>query len=436
MTARSDFNGVVSDWLAAEAGRGAPDYLDDILARTTRTRQRPTWWTLERWLPMSGASRTQLVPIPRSVVFVALVGALALVAVVLLLSAVGQQRPPSFGATLNGHIAYVDGDLIRIADADGTIGPQITTVPGGAAALTFSPDGRHLAYRALDASHPSIAIADSDGSHPILVPAGDGLVLEPGVWSPDSRRIAFVIATGSVEMIALVDADGTGVRVLTAPDATPTLDPAWSPDGNWIAFFSGPPESSAVSLIHPDGSGLRTLYTNPVDRDGLAWSPDPARLRLTYKSRDVAHSSSSQGPAFQRTFVRVYDLATTTEAPVAEASVLTGTGPAWSPDGTKISWWNDGTFTVVVVEALAGHGQPALVFPSVDGGCLEHAALAGRAICGPAAWSPDSRWLFGPGIGGTSIVFGRSDGSGSPHAITLDHPGDNSGTAAWQAVAP
>ena len=35
MTARNDFNGIVADWLDDEAGRGAPDYLDEILARTT-----------------------------------------------------------------------------------------------------------------------------------------------------------------------------------------------------------------------------------------------------------------------------------------------------------------------------------------------------------------------------------------------------------------
>jgi hypothetical protein len=436
MSARNDFNDVVSDWLVDQAGRGAPGYLDEVLARTTRTRQRPAWSSLERWLPVSVGSRTQVIPIRRSLAFVALVSALILAGVVLLLSAVGQKRPPSLGAAVNGHIAFADGDSLRFAGADGIVGPQVAAVPGGAVALTFSPDGRHLAYRTLDLSHPSIVIAGSDGSRPIQVRAGDSAADEPIAWSPDSRRVAFIVSNAGLESIALVDADGTHLRQLTAPDAVPSVDPAWSPDGTWIAFFSGPIESSAVSLIHPDGSGLRTLNTNPVDRDGLAWSTDQARLRLTFKSADVAHSSSSQGFVFQHTFVRVYDLTTATEAPVAEASVLTGTGPVWSPDGTRISWWKDGTFTVVVADALAGHGRPASAFPSVDGDCSEHPDLAGRAICGPAAWSPDGRWLFGPGIGGTSIVFGRSDGSGTTHAITLDHPGDNSGSVAWQAVGP
>ena len=41
MTLNDGFDRTVSDWLDEQAGHGAPDYLDEILARTTRTRQRP-----------------------------------------------------------------------------------------------------------------------------------------------------------------------------------------------------------------------------------------------------------------------------------------------------------------------------------------------------------------------------------------------------------
>ena len=41
MSARRDFDGFLSDWLDDKAGRSAPDYADEILARTSATRQRP-----------------------------------------------------------------------------------------------------------------------------------------------------------------------------------------------------------------------------------------------------------------------------------------------------------------------------------------------------------------------------------------------------------
>ena len=52
MTYNDGFDRTVSEWLTEQAGRGAPDYLDEVLARTTRTRQRPAWSSLERWLPV------------------------------------------------------------------------------------------------------------------------------------------------------------------------------------------------------------------------------------------------------------------------------------------------------------------------------------------------------------------------------------------------
>ena len=57
------FDRTVSDWLDVQAGRGSPDYLDETLARTTRTRQRPWWASPERWLPVQTTLR--LAPAPR-----------------------------------------------------------------------------------------------------------------------------------------------------------------------------------------------------------------------------------------------------------------------------------------------------------------------------------------------------------------------------------
>ena len=57
MTLNDGFDRTVSDWLDEQAGHGMPDYLDETLARTTRTRQRPWWSSLERWLPVQTTLR-------------------------------------------------------------------------------------------------------------------------------------------------------------------------------------------------------------------------------------------------------------------------------------------------------------------------------------------------------------------------------------------
>src|SRR5215216_3198536 len=137
MTARRDFNGVVSAWLDDQAGRGAPDYLGEILVRTTQTRQRPAWSSLERWLPVQMTFSGRLAPVPRFASLLTLVASLVLaVAVALLALGVGQRRLPHFGAAANGEIAFVDGDSLRVASADASNPRTLTALPDGAEHLT------------------------------------------------------------------------------------------------------------------------------------------------------------------------------------------------------------------------------------------------------------------------------------------------------------
>src|SRR4051794_7974717 len=115
MTARNDHDGVISDWLDEQAGPGAPDYLDEILTRTTRTRQRPAWSSLERWLPVQMTFSGRLAPIPRLAWLAAVVAMLVLAAAALFVAGVGQRRLPHFGAAANGGIAFIDGGTLRVA---------------------------------------------------------------------------------------------------------------------------------------------------------------------------------------------------------------------------------------------------------------------------------------------------------------------------------
>jgi hypothetical protein len=132
MTAHDDFNAMFSDWLDDQAGRGAPDYLDEILVRTIRTRQRPAWSSLERWLPVQLTFSGRLAPIPRLAWIMVVLAMLVLAAAALLVVGVGQRRLPHFGAAANGQIAFVDGGNLKVAAADGTNSSTLTVLPDGA----------------------------------------------------------------------------------------------------------------------------------------------------------------------------------------------------------------------------------------------------------------------------------------------------------------
>ncbi len=62
MTYHDGFDRTVTEWLDEQAGHGTPGYLDEILTRTDRTRQRPWWSSPERWLPMQSTARFAQVP--------------------------------------------------------------------------------------------------------------------------------------------------------------------------------------------------------------------------------------------------------------------------------------------------------------------------------------------------------------------------------------
>ena len=99
------------DEIAAPA---RPDYPDDLVTVTARTRQRPLWSVLERWIPVDTARHrpAALPPLPiRQLLLVALL-ALALAAA--LAAYVGSQRrlPPPYGPATNGKlVSGVNGDL-------------------------------------------------------------------------------------------------------------------------------------------------------------------------------------------------------------------------------------------------------------------------------------------------------------------------------------
>ena len=123
---------------------------------------------------------------------------------------------------------------------------------------TLSPDGSMIAWT----QGGGIRVADFDGSEPdgdasrvIATPRrGAGSL----TWSPDGRHIAFVSNRGNHSLIGIAAVDGSGFR-FPAPHVTRDREPTWSPDGTRIAFLrSFAPEP--------------TLPFVPTPSDPLPWS--------------------------------------------------------------------------------------------------------------------------------------------------------------------
>ena len=65
MTTNDAFGRTLSAWLHEDAEHHVPDHLDEVLARSVASRQRPAWSSLERWLPMDLTTRVSAFTLPR-----------------------------------------------------------------------------------------------------------------------------------------------------------------------------------------------------------------------------------------------------------------------------------------------------------------------------------------------------------------------------------
>lgn len=155
---------------------------------------------------------------------------------------------------------------------------SVTTVEG-ISALSWSPDGTAIAIAVPSAGVSIIDLATGRSTSIARIGTVEDHDLS---WSPDGRRLVLA-SDGS---IIVVSADGSDRRVLVDHgEETGQASPAWSPDGTRIAYLgkSGPGRraSPEVWVIGADGSDATRLFHReccPGDGSGPVWSPDGSRL--------------------------------------------------------------------------------------------------------------------------------------------------------------
>ncbi|AGL00570.1 TolB family protein [Desulfoscipio gibsoniae] len=210
----------------------------------------------------------------------------------------------------------INGKLINM-QIENILNPQV--VPGDKD-MTFDQDSK-------------IWILQSNGRRKVLI-GDDSFSASELTWSPDGRQLAFIgCRRNNTPGIWIAKQDGTGQTFLTGSNDPLHIfykNPKWSPDGSWIAFTKEVIKdypvhghytaSLTIWIIKPDGTNLRmvTNGSNPT------WSPDGQRLAFELRP-DPSTAADS--------VIWTCDLNGTNLKRVTE-----GTEPAWSPEGRWIAY--------------------------------------------------------------------------------------------------
>jgi Tol biopolymer transport system component len=168
-------------------------------------------------------------------------------------------------------------------DARGS--PQPIRVPASYPAhLSFSGDGRHMAYVQL-LTTGRVSAVRFDPVREVLVSEPKAImqsskgVSRPAL-SPDGKWLAFN-STEQEEHLFAMGADGSGLRQLTSGEQR-NRGPRWSPDGKRIAFFSTRSGEWEIWTVDANGSEFRQI-TNLAGNNVAwpVWSADGRYLAYT-----------------------------------------------------------------------------------------------------------------------------------------------------------
>jgi eukaryotic-like serine/threonine-protein kinase len=316
--------------------------------------------------------------------------------------------------------------------------------PASYKSLAFSPDGNYLYFiKAVDATNTNFDLyrAPVLGGTPQTVIRG---IDSDITFSPDGRRIAFARANapqaGKYELLT-VSLDGTDEKALQVE--TPASDVpssvAWSPDGEQIAYRRLRPGTAlgGIGLVNaangkietfatfddkvttdfewlPDGSGILALYSQKgpdyfqraqigLAREGRATFQPITRDTNSYATLTLSSDGKTLATVQTKRTENLYLQHGNGQS--GEASAVLPQGQSvysfdWTPDGNLV-------FTDAMRLLRTGLGQPTPTRLVGD----DNAAIVEVAGCG--SHSLVFSWAFHGGSNSTNIWRTNSDGTGA-----------------------
>ena len=409
----------LTTWFSATAVRDTPEFAQDILLKTTRTRQRPRWSfvPLLQPGPMARGLGDLAGPAPRrALALLVVLGAIVALAASAVYVASRPRLPAPFGLAANGLVAYSkDGDIYVVDPATGVrtglvVGPEQDSQP------RWSLDGTRLAFmretapRTGETGPVRMVIVDATGTLQAVSGGAEFLGLdEDGIqWAPDGRHL--VLRSGN--QVHLMDAATGDVSIL--PIAPWGLEVHWRPpDGRELLFLGGLVQQPALYRYSLD-DGVITVVPG-TDRPPAGGMNEVRPIGFTADgSRFAYHRTAPTELGFE---TAVVDVETGDEVvlPLGYGRI--------SNDGTRIvGIAGDGSREWICVTPVSG-GTCSRISGSLD--------LVTWHGFASSQWAPDDSviWSF-PSEDGSALLL-DPDGGGAQWPSWAAE-----GAHSWQRRAP
>jgi Tol biopolymer transport system component len=394
MNQRDDLDRKLMAWLDDPFTPPAPGYLGEVLARTRHTRQRRSWASLERWLPMTITLRRPMLAPPMRLLAIGLALILALLGAMALAPILSSpsRLPAAVTSWSNGLVAFDRVGDIWVVDPE--VGEPRLLIGGMTAdeGPDWSPDGTKIAFLRPDGLAHGLMVADADGSNVTKVTTDPIIDLQTYAWSPDGTQLAMASSVRRYPTITLVEADGSGSRKLDV--GVPVDWVTWHPDGTSLLVRAGTPDGTSLfSVSLPDGALSKPIITSDTTSEFYAgdrgindllwptWSPDGSHIAYT-NGQAAAGSTSLFGGPDLRNFVVDADGSGTRMVQYAADSDYED-GATWSPDGSRLSMViRTGGYHQIAIADMVGDDPIVVTTPEDDPAGIGH------------VWSPDGTMIL------------------------------------------